>query len=54
MPCIMPEMPYCPACEFGYIASSEDVDDTMCNWICLCTEEDYTEWLNKTKMDAEE
>lgn len=44
MPCIMPEMPYCPACGFGYITSSEDVTDAMCNWICLCTDEDYTEY----------
>lgn len=35
MLCIMPEMPYCPACKYGYIIRSEDAPDTDCEWICL-------------------
>lgn len=47
MPCIMPEMPYCPACQFGHIVPLEDGEacpDMLggnCHWTCLCTEGDY-------------
>lgn len=34
MPCIMPEQPYCPACEYGYI-HQDFYDDEFCEWICL-------------------
>lgn len=39
MPCIMPEMPYCPACKYGYIQRDEN-SDTDCEWICLLRDED--------------
>lgn len=29
--CIMPEMPYCPACKYGYIVK---IDETECEWHC--------------------
>jgi len=32
--CIMPEMPYCPACKYGYIEHFEE-DDTRTEWHCL-------------------
>lgn len=48
MPCIMPEMPYCPACDYGYIISDEN-DDTCCKWCCLLTEEEYEKYAKKTK-----
>lgn len=32
--CIMPEMPYCPCCQYGYIVPDLD-DDTRCDWRCL-------------------
>lgn len=32
--CIMPEMPYCPACKYGYIEQDLD-DDTCTTWHCL-------------------
>lgn len=31
-PCIMPEMPYCPACKYGLIVP---IDKTECEWRCL-------------------
>lgn len=31
-PCIMPEMPYCPACKYGLIVT---IDETECEWKCL-------------------
>lgn len=46
MPCVMPEMPYCPACDFGHIvypADTESIWDTYggeCEWVCTCTEDD--------------
>lgn len=47
MPCIMPEMPYCPACKYGYITKSEDAPDTDCEWVCLYKEkENETDALN--------
>lgn len=46
MPCIMPEMPYCPACEYGHITASENNPDTDCNWECLCTDENI-KWFNE-------
>lgn len=36
--CIMPEMPYCPACEYGMIIYPEDADniyDVDPEWVCL-------------------
>lgn len=35
--CIMPEQPYCPACEYGYIVYPEDADSIYgdCEWYCL-------------------
>ena len=33
--CIMPEQPYCPCCQYGYIYYPEDGDGTECEWICL-------------------
>ena len=30
--CIMPEMPYCPACKYGYIL---EIDETECDWHCI-------------------
>lgn len=39
MPCIMPEMPYCPACKYGYIRMDEN-SDTDTEWVCNCTDED--------------
>lgn len=29
--CIMPDMPYCPACKYGYIV---EIDETECEWHC--------------------
>ena len=49
MACIMPEMPYCPACKFGrveYPADAETYEDTIgCSyeWVCSCTENDLEE-----------
>lgn len=39
--CIMPEMPYCPACRYGYIVYPEwvemaqDLEGCSCEWVCL-------------------
>ena len=30
--CIMPEMPYCPACEYGYIEYLNEIDTV---WNCM-------------------
>lgn len=30
--CIMPEMPYCPACEYGYV---EFLNETDTIWHCI-------------------
>ena len=44
--CVMPEMPYCPACEHGYIIYPEWVEtiwDTYgcsCEWVCLLEDGD--------------
>lgn len=37
--CIMPEMPYCPNCKYGYIAYKDEdyggiETPTECEWIC--------------------
>lgn len=32
--CIMPEMPYCPACKYGYVEHFEG-NDTDTVWHCL-------------------
>ena len=53
MPCIMPEQPYCPACEFGRITYHDDVEtyeDTLgteCNWECLCTDDTYLKYMKR-------
>ena len=45
--CIMPEMPYCPACPHGYIAYPDDVETysdlegSSCEWICMLTGKEY-------------
>lgn len=44
--CIMPECPYCPACEYGYIYRSFDWEDDREEWYCLYVEEDEK---NETK-----
>lgn len=33
--CIMPECPYCPSCQYGYIYRSFDWEDDREEWICL-------------------
>lgn len=46
--CIMPEMPYCPACPHGHIEYPdwvETYEDTQgceceCKWVCLLTGEE--------------
>ena len=32
--CLMPEIPYCPACKYGYIEHFED-DESRTEWHCL-------------------
>lgn len=50
MPCIIPEMPYCPACEFGRVTYPAGVDTYVdvlggeCNWECDCTEDAYKKY----------
>lgn len=46
--CIMPEMPYCPACEYGHIVyKDEDYDGieppTECEWVCTLKKEADTD-----------
>lgn len=36
--CIMPEMPYCPACKYGYVEHFEG-NDTDTVWHCLKKED---------------
>jgi predicted transcriptional regulator len=42
-PCIVPEMPYCPNCKYGYTTFPEDttkqdiIDGCECKWGCLNT-----------------
>lgn len=48
--CIMPEMPYCPACPFGYIEQPL-YDNANCEWHCLCTKEKYEKYMSKHKED---
>ena len=43
--CIMPEMPYCPSCQYGYIVHDDSDYDgyeqpVFCNWECLFRKED--------------
>lgn len=38
--CIMPEMPYCPCCKYGYVEHFEG-NDTDTVWHCLKKEEAY-------------
>jgi len=53
--CIMPEMPYCPACKFGRISQPEWCEtyaDTLgvageSDWQCLCTQEAYETYLEE-------
>lgn len=39
--CIMPEMPYCPACCYGHIVypesveTAQDLEGCSCEWVCL-------------------
>lgn len=33
--CIMPENPYCPYCQYGYIEYPDPEDDTTTIWHCL-------------------
>ncbi len=39
-PCVMPEMPYCPICEYGrveypeWVETYEDTYDSGCKWVC--------------------
>lgn len=42
MPCIMPEMPYCPACKYGLIIPTCDTEE---EWECMYDgkEEDESE-----------
>lgn len=51
--CIEPEMPYCPACEFGYVDTSNcETYEDMCEyapWVCLCTKEKYDEYMRNHK-----
>ena len=49
MPCIMPDMPYCPVCEFGHIWQQEDSDVTDCNWECTCSDQDYDKYVSNDK-----
>lgn len=44
--CIMPEMPYCPACTYGYVTydSNEveckaDIPGSSCGWHCKLEEQ---------------
>lgn len=53
MPCVMPKMPYCPACKYGYIEQSEDMPDTDCIWHCLCTDENI-EWFELPEPPKED
>lgn len=48
MPCIMPEQPYCPCCEFGFITHNFEDSDEFCEWVCLLTEEKYERWLKES------
>jgi hypothetical protein len=46
--CIMPEMPYCPSCNFGGSDTSncetyEDAQDAR--WYCTCTKEAYDKFM---------
>lgn len=41
--CITPEMPYCPACKYGYIEHFEE-DDTRTEWHCLRKGDEDDEW----------
>lgn len=47
--CIMPEMPYCPACPHGYIVypdnveTSRDLEGCSCEWICMLTGKEYNQ-----------
>lgn len=42
--CIMPEMPYCPACKHGrieypeWVETYEDTQGCSCKWICTLQE----------------
>lgn len=42
--CIMPEMPYCPACPCGYVKYPDwvedynDIPNCECEWICTLVE----------------
>lgn len=53
MPCIMPEQPYCPCCDFGLMLHSFEDSDEFCEWICLLTEEKYKAYM-KEKENVQE
>ena len=53
MPCIMPEQPYCPCCDFGLILHSFEDSDEFCEWVCLLTEEKYKAYM-KEKENVQE
>lgn len=44
--CIMPEMPYCPACEYGYI---EYLNETDTVWHCMV--DDFRKRTNDKRND---
>lgn len=49
--CVMPEMPYCPGCKYGYTSYPSDVEtyaDTegsSCEWVCTRTLKDHNKDL---------
>lgn len=53
MPCIMPEMPYCPVCKYGHVIISEDAPDADGTWVCLCTDENI-QWFGESTEPPKE
>lgn len=54
--CIMPEMPYCPACPFGGIDTSNcetraDAQDAP--WTCHCTKGLYEKYMQEQEAGPE-
>ena len=33
--CIMPEMPYCPCCQYGSVIYDEESDTATTEWVCM-------------------
>lgn len=52
MLCIMPEQPYCPCCDFGFICHTFEDSDEFCEWVCLLTEEKYERWLKENNNNV--